>query len=192
MQKHETCQDDGTYCRQHIRALRIRGNGQTGSIYLIGHNKQQFELPRPRSLWRARRAAHNYNFSITVAGGTVLQTDRITHLVFFIQASISHAPLPLVVSNLFCLNPNSEAFCLHPHCAHQPHIFLLAYLSLYLTHQSYLTRRRSRRHPLYASKSLTHRCLRHPHYTWHMHTCINRRHLTPWRLWPHMHLAETC
>ena len=46
VQKHETCQYDGTYCRQYTRALRIgfrifwhQGIGQTGASCLIWHNQ---------------------------------------------------------------------------------------------------------------------------------------------------------
>ena len=100
VQEHETCQDDDTYCRQHVRALRIgvrifllRGIGsEKDLVYLEDscnflRNSAAPPAPEPAE---GRGAAYNNNFFLTLAGGLVLDTNGNTHLVAWFYILYSH------------------------------------------------------------------------------------------------------
>ena len=131
VQKHETCQDDCTYCMQQVRALRI--GVRTFGLRGIGSEKDLVYLEDPCNFLRnsaappapepaeGRGAAYNNNFFLTLARGLVLYATESTHLFawFYIlysrQAGISQtccavtllsvwpARHAMVISNLFCL-----------------------------------------------------------------------------------------
>ena len=148
VQSYETCQDDGTYCRQQVRALRI--GVRTFGLRGIGSEKDLVYLEDPCNFLRnsaappapepaeGRGAAYNNNFFLTLARGLVLYATESTHLFawFYIlysrQAGISQTCCAVTLScpsgqpgmpwslKICSVYKRRDIFCLHPHSAAWP------------------------------------------------------------------------